>query len=163
MVVSCEVLGAQVLLTRAEAERLTQLTRAIAAWFTRSGARGEFRVAVVNDDRMAELHGRHKGEATTTDVLTFDLSDEEGVLDTDIVVCADEARRQSHARGHGLAEELALYVVHGILHCSGYDDHDEEGEFSARAMHAREDEILTAIGVGAVYTARCDERAEGGR
>lgn len=161
---TCEVLVAPDLLTRSEADRLSQLTQAIAAWFARSGVRGEFRVAVVNDDRMARLHAQHKGEPATTDVLTFDLSEEAGTLDTDIVVCADEARRQAHARGHGLAEELALYIVHGILHCTGYDDHDEEGDFGADAMHAREDEILTAIGAGIVYASRAaDERAEGGR
>ena len=162
--VSFEILGAPDLLSRAEAERLSELAEAIAAWFTTSGALGEFRVSVVDDDRMARLHAQHKGEATTTDVLTFDLSDEQGMLDTDIVVCADEARRQSLARSHGLAEELALYIVHGILHCTGYDDHDEEGDFGADAMHAREDEILTAIGAGIVYASRAsNDHAEGGR
>lgn len=163
MGVSCEVLDARGLLSASESRRLIGLIEAAADWFARAGQTGEFRVSVVDDDRMTRLHAQHKGEAATTDVLTFDLSEEEGVLDTDIVVCADEARRQSRARGHGLAEELALYVVHGVLHCTGYDDHDEEGDFGARAMHAREDEILAAIGAGIVYASRGEERAEGGR
>ena len=66
----------------------------------------------------------------------------------------DEARRQAELRGHGVAQELALYIVHGILHCTGYDDHEEAGAFGSIAMHRREDEILSAIGAGVVYAAR---------
>lgn len=161
--VSCELQDAHGLLSASESRRLGRLLEAAADWFARMGHTGEFRVAVVGDARMTDLHARHKGEASTTDVLTFDLAEEAGALDTDIVVCADEARRQAQARGHGVGEELALYAVHGLLHCTGYDDHDEEGEFGARAMHAREDEILSAIGAGVVFAARGEMGPEGGR
>ena len=70
------------------------------------------------------------------------------------MICADEARRQARTRGHGPAEELALYIVHGVLHCTGYDDHEDAGDLGAIAMHKREDEILSAIGAGVVYAAR---------
>ena len=40
-------------------------------------------------------------------------------------------------------DELALYVVHGLLHLCGYDD---EGEASAQAMRQREGEILARAG-----------------
>ena len=40
-------------------------------------------------------------------------------------------------------------IVHGILHCCGFDDHDEE---SHQKMHAEEDRILNAIGVGTVWS-----------
>lgn len=115
------------------------------------GAAGEVRVRVVNDAQMAAAHERYSGIPGTTDVLTFDLAGEPGVLDVDILVCVDEARRQAAARGHSVERELLLYVVHGVLHCLGHDDHDEAG---AAAMHAREDEILGAIGVGATYAPR---------
>jgi len=49
-----------------------------------------------------------------------------------------------------LRRELLLYVVHGVLHCLGMDDHDEA---AAAAMHRVEDAVLTAIGVGPVYSA----------
>ena len=45
----------------------------------------------------------------------------------------------------------------GALHCLGYDDHDPN-EFAR--MHTREDEILGAIGVGAVFGS---SDPEGGR
>ena len=39
-------------------------------------------------------------------------------------------------------------ALHGVLHCTGFDDRDAAG---AAAMHAEEDRILGAIGVGATF------------
>lgn len=113
---------------------------------------GEVRVAVVGDAEMARTHEEFCEIAGTTDVLTFDCSEagEDGrpVLDADVVTCLDEAVRQGTVRGHPPERELLLYIVHGVLHCLGFDDHDDE---SAAAMHRREDELLEAAGVGATY------------
>lgn len=126
------------------------------------GARGEVRVRVVADLEMAEAHMEFCEVEGTTDVLTFDMSPpvegEVRELDVDILACLDEAERQGAARGHAPERELLLYVVHGLLHCLGYDDHDPE---LARAMHAAEDRVLAEIGVGTTYAA--PERPEGGR
>jgi probable rRNA maturation factor len=112
-------------------------------------ASGEIRLRVVDDAVMADLHRRHSGIPGTTDVLTFDLRPMGlGPLDTDIVVCWDEAVRQASARGHSPQRELLLYGLHGILHCMGHDDHDE---LAYARMHAAEDAVLTAIGVGPVF------------
>jgi probable rRNA maturation factor len=118
------------------------------------GATGEVRVRVVGDPAMAEAHARYRGTPGTTDVLTFDLGRPGGPVDADILVCADEAARQAGLRGTGVDREVLLYILHGVLHCLGFDDHDEG---AAAAMHRREDEVLTAIGVGPVYA-----RPEGG-
>jgi probable rRNA maturation factor len=115
---------------------------------------GEVRVRVVRDPEMDHAHTRYKGVPGTTDVLTFDLAAADGrvggPLDVDLLVCWDEAVRQASARGHAPEQELLLYIVHGLLHCLGDDDATDE---AAAAMHAREDEILRAIGVGATYAA----------
>ncbi len=110
---------------------------------------GEVRARVIDDTEMADAHQRWSGVAGTTDVLTFDLrEDGRGPLDVDLLICADEARRQAEARGIAVERELLLYIVHGVLHCLGFDDHDEAE--SAR-MHAEEDRLLAAAGVGATY------------
>lgn len=113
------------------------------------GLAGEVRIRPVADTEMMREHDRALGDPSTTDVLTFDLrEDPSGPLDTDVLICVDEAARQSARLGHPVREELLLYAIHAVLHCTGYDDHDEA---DARAMHAREDEILEAIGVGPRY------------
>ena len=106
---------------------------------------------------MADAHLRHMGVSGTTDVITFNLAegDEDALparLDTDLLICVDEARRQSERRSIPIERELLLYTIHGTLHCLGHDDHTTG---DARAMHAREDAILESIGVGATYTLRC--------
>jgi probable rRNA maturation factor len=108
----------------------------------------------VDDAEMAVAHERYSGIPGTTDVLTFDLREpgesaaEPAQMDVDLYVCVDEARRQAAGRGHAVERELLLYIVHGVLHCLGEDDHDDA---TYARMHAREDEVLQAIGVGRVF------------
>lgn len=115
----------------------------------RLGSSGEVSVRVVGDVEMASLHGRYSNDAGTTDVLTFDYGVEAGRLQTDIVVCLDVAAREASARGHSRLDELTLYVLHGLMHCVGFDDHDE-GEY--RRMHDAEDAILESMGLGRVFS-----------
>lgn len=116
---------------------------------------GELRVRLVNDAAMADAHERFAGVPGTTDVLTMDLADgasaEGAPLDVDLLLCVDEAARQARERRHPVERELLLYLVHGLLHCLGHNDHDDA---AFATMHAREDEILRAIGVGDTYQTR---------
>ncbi|MEM6757706.1 MAG: rRNA maturation RNase YbeY [Planctomycetota bacterium] len=116
---------------------------------------GELAVTLIDDAAMADLHAEHRGDPSTTDVLTFDLREPDGPdatpnnrVEGDIVVCRDEAQRQADARGHSAREELLLYAVHGLLHLLGEDDHDPA---AADRMHRREDELLSALGLGPIY------------
>jgi probable rRNA maturation factor len=110
---------------------------------------GRLSVAVVGRRHMASLHRRYLGIDGPTDVLTFDLGCEQrhGWLDAEIVLCADIARSAAVQRGGTSAAawaELALYLVHGVLHLAGYDDRTAR---DARRMHAREDELLRQLGL----------------
>lgn len=136
-------------LSRADHDFLADcLARAIA----RLGAVGECRLQVIADAAMADAHETYGGVPGTTDVLTFDLTDGEGAgrgeLDVDIMVCLDEAERQAAARKHEPRRELLLYAIHGVLHCLGHDDHDDE---SFARMHAEEDRLLEWLGVGTTF------------
>lgn len=127
----------------------TELDRLLRAAAEHLGAPGSVRVRVVDDQRMTAEHERHSGLATTTDVLTFDLADNPETLDADLFVCADVAQRAADARGTSRVLELLLYAVHGALHCLGHDDQTPQ---AFKAMHTREDDILTAIGAGPVFS-----------
>lgn len=113
-------------------------------------------IRVVGDAEMSRLHWQYSNVSGTTDVLTFVQGDRESGVEVDLALCADEAGRRAAEFGHSVENELALYAVHGLLHAIGFDDHDEA---QARRMHAEEDRILTALGVGAVYAPR-GERGE---
>lgn len=117
-------------------------------------AKGEIRVDIVDDAAMSHAHMEYLEIEGTTDVLTFDLANggsADGMpLDVDIMICLDEAARQAHKLGHPVEHEMTLYIIHGVLHCLGYDDITEAG---AARMHAEEDRLLTAAGIGAVFHA----------
>lgn len=103
-------------------------------------------LVLVGDVRMARLHEQFMNVAGTTDVLTFPLDDGEG----EIFICVPFAVRESTRRGTSAAQELVLYAVHGMLHLCGHDDLSPS---NYATMHAEEDRILTAIGVGPVFAA----------
>jgi probable rRNA maturation factor len=123
-----------------------------AAW-AEGYRRGSISVAVVGRRAMATLHARHLGRSGPTDVLSFDLGTDRArrLIEAEVIVCGDLARQRSRPAGGTLAaarRELALYVVHGVLHVCGYDDRTPS---TFAHMHAREDVLLKALGLGAVF------------
>ena len=121
-------------------------------------------VMLVDDDQMSRLHEAHRGKSETTDVLTFQTSMVGDPIEADIAVSVDEAARRAPRLDHTIEREVLLYTLHGILHCAGFDDRTEE---QSRAMHAEEDRILEAIGVGATFardlSGHDDDRASASR
>lgn len=120
-------------------------------------------ILIVDDLEMARLHKTHLGQEGPTDVLAFDLGDdpitEHGkieearalirMIEGEVVVSLDTARREASQRSHPVEAELALYAVHGTLHLLGYKD---ESEADAHRMHVEEDEILVEVGFGPTYS-----------
>lgn len=101
---------------------------------------------------MAALHKEFLDVEGPTDVLTFDHEHARDgrCLVGEIVLCVPFARRAAVRRGTELERELLLYALHGVLHLSGFDDLTTS---KYETMHAEEDRILAAIGVGAVFAA----------
>jgi probable rRNA maturation factor len=108
-------------------------------------------VCVTDDTGISFINKKHLGHKGPTDVISFDLSDEKGPREFELVVDAELAAREAHKRGLSGDAELSLYVLHGLLHCLGFDDLDPA---DAKKMHAREDEILQKHGYGATYDPR---------
>jgi probable rRNA maturation factor len=79
-------------------------------------------VAVVDDTTIAKLHQEFLNDPEPTDVLSFVLERSPKMLEGEVVVSADTARRSAPRYGGTAEEELLLYVVHGTLHLVGYDD-----------------------------------------
>jgi len=106
-------------------------------------------IGIVDDAQMQRVHKDFLSDPTTTDVMSFDLSDElcESKI-FEIVVNADLAKRKSEMLAHSFEAELLLYVLHGLLHNIGFDDLSDV-EF--KKMHAAEDEIMQALGWGVIY------------
>ena len=110
----------------------------------------EVSVLLCGDRRIARLHDEWMGDPTPTDVITFDLAAGTAgplrarVLTGDIVVSTETARRMARAVGWTPRQELAYYIVHGLLHLTGYDDHTPA---DCRQMRARERAVMKACGL----------------
>ena len=108
-------------------------------------AEAEISLAFVDNPTVHALNKRYLNHDEPTDVLSFSLSEANAArLAGELVVGAEVAKEQAAQRGHDVQAELALYVIHGLLHLCGYDDHDRE---DAAAMRRRERHYLRALGL----------------
>ncbi len=129
------------------------------------GVRGDAELSMlfVDEQSMADLHHRFTGKEGPTDVLAFPIDEEpiEGgrspdsggtgpgflpaepsdlpLLVGDVVICPAVAARNAPDHAGTYDDELALLVVHGILHLMGMDHVDDT---EATAMENRERELL---------------------
>ncbi len=102
-------------------------------------------LAFVDNPTIHQLNKRYLNHDEPTDVLSFPLS-EPGArkLTGELVIGAEVALAQAQARGHEVQAELALYVIHGLLHLCGHDDKTPE---AAAQMRQRERHYLAQLGL----------------
>ena len=128
----------------------------------RYGAEVEMSLMFVDQTTIAELNVRFLGGNGPTDVLSFPLDEElppggrqpdQGgrgpgspadpgdppALLGDVIVCPTVAGRQALERGIPADDEIALLVVHGVLHLLDYDHAEPE---ETATMQRREQELL---------------------
>jgi probable rRNA maturation factor len=128
------------------------------------GVRGDAELSMlfVDEKAMSDLNERFLGKDGPTDVLAFPMDDElvesgrqpdQGgrgpgspaepsdapILVGDVVICPRVAQAQSEEHRVPFDDEMALLVVHGVLHLLGFD-HEEDDE--AEAMERREGELV---------------------
>ncbi len=107
-----------------------------------AGFSGELSVALVTDAAIHDLNRDYLGHDCATDVLAFPLG-EEGEEEGEVVVSVERAITEAGERGVLAEAELIFYIAHGILHLTGYDDHEPE---AARRMHAVALRLLRGLG-----------------
>ncbi len=105
----------------------------------------EISLAFVDNETIHRLNKRYLDHDEPTDVLSFPLSEGGSAkLVGELVIGAEVARDQAADRGHDVQAELALYVIHGLLHLCGYDDASPAG---AAQMRQRERFHLGRLGL----------------
>ena len=152
-----------------DCERWASLARAVII-AEEVGPRAELSVLFVDESTIAAMNERYLGHAGPTDVLSFPIEDVptlhgravahragtadpvatagrrrsddgEPLLLGDVVICPAVAWRNAPEHAGSYDDELALLLVHGILHLLGMD-HEDDSE--AEVMEAREQELLAA-------------------
>ena len=79
-------------------------------------------VVLIDDAEIARVHGEFMDDPTPTDVITFPYG-----AAGEVLVSVETAARQAAEFGQEFTRELALYLVHGLLHLCGYEDATDEG------------------------------------
>ncbi len=92
----------------------------------------------VRNNMIKKFNNKFLNENYPTDVISFEGNIGEGSVG-DVVICVDKAVEYSAQNNMDVNEELARYVVHGILHCLGYEDIIDK---ERRTMFKRQEELL---------------------
>jgi probable rRNA maturation factor len=111
---------------------------------------GELSVAFLTDAALAKLHGRFLADPTATDVITFEGDPAHGTAG-EICVSVDAAARHAGRSASAFSREVTLYVVHGWLHLSGYDDRSPGARRRMRGAEARAMRLLSRAGAVPVF------------
>lgn len=101
-------------------------------------------MVLTTDEEVRALNRRWRGINTPTDVLSWPQEEAPGPepggdLLGDVVISLPTAQRQAVSRGWSAEEEVALLLMHGVLHLLGYEDETEAG---AEAMRQKEAAVL---------------------
>lgn len=134
-----------------------ELTRLAELVLTEEGLDGGAVVGItlVDDAEIARLNEHYLGKAGPTDVLSFPIEDAAPgrpprqsrngppVTVGDVFIAPAVVRANALRREVGYEDELALMVVHGLLHLLGWD-HVDDAE--AEAMERREAALLELVG-----------------
>jgi probable rRNA maturation factor len=117
-------------------------------------------VAIVDDMTIRAINREHLDHDWPTDVISFPLSDPgDPELSGELIVSGEMAANTAKEADVSAWDELALYVVHGLLHFRGYDD----AEPNSRAeMRRREGELLAMLGRPNTYAAAALDVATSG-
>ena len=116
----------------------------------------------VGEEEIRRLNSEMRGIDKVTDVLSFpelenikgkpikkaehpfELDEYGALLIGSLAVCVKRAKEQAEEYNHSYYRELNYLIVHGILHCLGYDHIEEKDKAE---MRAKEEEILGGMGI----------------
>lgn len=115
-------------------------------------------VSLVSEGEIKEINRDFRGIDKVTDVLSFpqfestdeilaEIEGDEALVDIplgDVVICLDQAERQSKEYGTSIRREVTYLFVHSVLHLLGYDHIDEEDK---SLMRAHEEKIMTSLDI----------------
>jgi len=136
-------------------EQMEQALLRIAAAEELDPEQVEVSVTFTDAENIRALNRDYRDTDRVTDVLSFpQFSSKEELIESgeltgimelgDVVICMERAEAQAEEYGHPLEREVIYLFVHSVLHLLGYD-HMEEDEKAV--MRAREEEIMTALGI----------------
>lgn len=103
----------------------------------------EINYVFYTDDELLEINRNHLNHNFYTDIITFDNTIQ-NAISADIAISVDRVKDNAAQNNVGLYHELRRVMIHGILHCMGYNDKDES---QRQTMRKEENKALETFHV----------------
>lgn len=94
-----------------------------------------------NDVYLLAINRQYLNHDTLTDIITFDLSEEPGILLSEIYISTERIAENAAIFRTSYEQELHRVIFHGALHLCGFKDQTEKQKQEFRAL---EDQCLEA-------------------
>lgn len=96
-------------------------------------------IILVEKTALLKLNKEFLDRDYHTDVITFDQSDQKGVIEGDIYISVDVIKENAKRFRVKQMEELRRVIIHGVLHLLGYDDNSNN---SKKLIRDKENQYL---------------------
>ena len=119
--------------------------RNIRSWIIQTAENEDYKIGTLNyiltnDEILVQLNRDYLRHFTLTDIITFDLSENEGLLTGDIYISVDRAKENAKKFKETVNNEIKRLMIHGILHLVGYKD---KSTSDRELMRAKEEYYLS--------------------
>ena len=95
-----------------------------------------------SDEYLHKINVEYLNHDYYTDIITFDNSEEEGMVESDIFISIDRVKDNADYQGHLFIEELHRVIIHGVLHLLAYND---KTEAEKEVMRKKENDYLSLL------------------
>lgn len=100
---------------------------------------GQLNFIFCSDEYLLKINQEYLNHDTYTDIVTFDNSEEEDLIEGDIFISIERVRENAGSFKVAEKDELNRVIVHGVLHLLGYKDKKPDDK---EIMTNKEDEYL---------------------
>jgi probable rRNA maturation factor len=118
------------------------------SWLKKVSEKEGFKINNLNyifcsDEYLHKINLEYLDHDTYTDIITFDNSEEESIVEGDIFISIERIKENSFTLNTVFEEEFKRVIVHGLLHLCGYDDHTSEDKAEMRRLESEYIEKFT--------------------
>ena len=117
--------------------KITTTVNQVCGFLRLTQSKKEISIIFVGPQRMKNVNKKFLGHDYVTDVITFDLGET-----AEIIICPVVALKNSKNYKQSITKEILLYVIHGLLHVAGYDDHTQP---DIKRMRSKERQLLEQL------------------
>ncbi|MCX6213541.1 rRNA maturation RNase YbeY [Spirosoma sp.] len=103
---------------------------------------GDLNYMFCSDEYLLQVNRDYLQHDYYTDIITFDMSEEEGKIEGDVFVSVERVIDNANKLAVPAEQEMRRVLAHGLLHLCGYGDKTDE---EAALMRLKEDEWISQL------------------